>query len=66
MLFNHIKSFTCKLTRITITFDRGGRVLRMYQDGRLVGKQNIKRKVFDSKPQFFYLGTDKKVLKKKF
>ena len=29
----------------------------MYQEGRLVGKKNIKRKVFDSKPQFFYLGT---------
>ena len=51
------KHSPAKLTRITITFDRGGRVLRMYQDGRLVGKQNIKRKVFDSKPQFFYLGT---------
>ena len=29
----------------------------MYQDGKEVGRKNIKRKVFDSKPQFFYLGT---------
>ena len=46
-----------KLTRVTITFDRAARILRMYQDGKEVGRTNIKRKVFDSKPQFFYLGT---------
>tara|TARA_Y100001937_G_scaffold89333_1_gene120791 strand:+ start:66 stop:815 length:750 start_codon:yes stop_codon:yes gene_type:complete len=46
-----------KLTRITITYDRAARILIMYQDGKEVGRKNIKRKVFDSKPQFFYLGT---------
>jgi|TARA_R100000030_G_scaffold17197_3_gene11599 hypothetical protein len=46
-----------KLTRITVTYDRGSRVLKMYQDGRRIGQKILKRKVFDSKPQFFYLGT---------
>ena len=51
------KHSPAKLTRITITYDRSARILIMYQDGKEVGRKNIKRKVFDSKPQFFYLGT---------
>lgn len=43
-----------KLTKITITYK--DRILKMYQDGNLVGQQGVRRKLMDTKKENFYIG----------
>ena len=43
-----------KLTKITITYK--DRILKMYQDGKLIGKKMISRRLLDTKQEKFLIG----------
>ena len=45
-----------RLTKITITYDKSNRILKMYQDGELVGKKTVTRKLYASKQSEFLIG----------
>ena len=45
-----------KFTNITITHERSNRLLKMFQDGNLVGEQTLRRKFLDTKKLDFYIG----------
>ena len=45
-----------RLTKITVTYSKSNRMLKMYQDGKLVGKKTITRKIFNSHQENFYIG----------
>ena len=45
-----------KLTQITVTYSKLNRMLKLYQDGNLVGKKIIKRRLLDTKQDNFYIG----------
>ena len=45
-----------RLTKITVTYDKSNRRLKMYQDGKLVGNKIITRKIFNSGQENFYIG----------
>jgi len=43
-------------TNITISYDRSNRNLSMYQDGKLIEEQTIRRSFLDTKKAWFYIG----------
>ena len=45
-----------RLTKITITYEKSNRMLKMYQDGELVGKKTVTRKLYASKQGEFLIG----------
>ena len=45
-----------RLTKITVTYSKSNRMLKLYQDGKLVGKKTITRKIFNSHQENFYIG----------
>ena len=45
-----------RLTKITITYEKSNRMLKMYQDGELVGKKTVTRKLYASKQSEFLIG----------
>tara|TARA_Y100001937_G_scaffold36249_2_gene52009 strand:- start:955 stop:2382 length:1428 start_codon:yes stop_codon:yes gene_type:complete len=45
-----------KLTRITITYRSGDRLLTMYQDGEEIGHRRMTRRILDTEEDKFYIG----------
>ena len=45
-----------KLTRITITYRSGDRLLTMYQDGEEIGHRRMTRRILDTEEEKFYIG----------